>query len=49
MAVGSIAASALVALLGTRGALLALGAILPLFAVLRWAPLRAFEMGGREQ
>jgi Cyclic nucleotide-binding domain/Major Facilitator Superfamily len=45
MAVGSIAASALVALLGTRGALLALGAILPLFAVLRWAPLRAFEMG----
>jgi Cyclic nucleotide-binding domain/Major Facilitator Superfamily len=44
-AAGSIAAPALVALLGTRGALLALGAILPLFAVLRWAPLRAFEMG----
>ena len=29
---------------GTRGALLALGAVLPLFVVLRWAPLRAFEM-----
>jgi hypothetical protein len=45
MAIGSIAASALVALFGTRGALLALGAMLPLFAILRWAPLRALEIG----
>jgi hypothetical protein len=45
MAIGSIAASALVALFGTRGALLALGAMLPLFALLRWAPLRALEVG----
>ena len=44
-ALGAITAPALVALLGVRGALLALGAILPLFALLRWHALRAFEIG----
>src|SRR5215218_8395218 len=45
MALGSIAAPALVALFGIRGALIALGAILPLFAAVRWASLRQFEAG----
>lgn len=45
MALGSIGASAIVALLGTRGALLALGALMPLFVILCWTRLRAFEIG----
>jgi MFS family permease len=45
MAVGSIAAPALIALFGTRGALVALAAVVPAFAFLRWAALRAFETG----
>jgi MFS family permease len=45
MALGSIAAPALVALFGIRGALIAMGAVLPLFAVLRWGRLRQFESG----
>jgi MFS family permease len=45
MAAGSIVAPLLVALLGTRGALLAAGALLPLFAVARWRALHAFETG----
>ena len=44
MALGSVAAPALVALLGVRGALLALAALLPAFAVLRWAPMRRLEI-----
>ncbi len=44
-ALGSIAAPLLVALLGTRGALLAAGAVLPVFAALRWKALNAFETG----
>jgi hypothetical protein len=45
MALGSIAAPALVALFGIRGALIAMGAVLPVFAVLRWGRLRQFESG----
>ncbi len=44
-ALGSIAAPILVALLGVRGALLALGALLPALALLRWGALRRFEIG----
>jgi MFS family permease len=45
MAIGSISAAAIVALLGTRGALLALGALMPLFVLLCWSRLREFEVG----
>jgi MFS family permease len=45
MALGSMVAPAVVALLGIRGALIAMGAILPLFAFLRWGSLRQFEAG----
>jgi hypothetical protein len=45
MAIGSISAAAIVALVGTRGALLALGALMPLFVLLCWTQLRAFEVG----
>jgi MFS family permease len=45
MALGAIVAPVLVALFGIRGALLALGAVLPLLALLRWRALRAFEIG----
>ena len=44
-ALGSIAAPALIALLGIRGALLVLGALLPVLALLRWRALRSFEIG----
>jgi MFS family permease len=45
MALGSIAVTALVAALGIRGTLIALGALLPLFSLLRWRRLRSFEIG----
>ncbi len=45
MAVGSIGAVLLVELLGVRGALIALGALLPVFVALGWTRLRAFEVG----
>ena len=44
-ALGAIAAPLLVALLGIQGALVALGTLLPLLAVLRWGALREFEIG----
>jgi MFS family permease len=44
-AAGSISASLLVALLGVRGALLVLAAVLPAFVILFWTRLRAFEVG----
>lgn len=45
MAVGSLAAIVLDELLHTRGALVALGAVMPAFVVLCWARLRAYEVG----
>jgi MFS family permease len=45
LALGSIAVPGLVALLGIRGTLIALGALLPAFALLRWRALRALEIG----
>ena len=45
MALGSILAPALVALLGGEGALIALGCVLPAFALLRWGALRSVEIG----
>ena len=44
-ALGAIMAPALVALFGVRGALLAFGALLPAFALVRWRALREFEIG----
>lgn len=40
---GSIVAPALIASLGVRGALVAVGALLPVLAVLAWRPLRALD------
>ena len=45
MALGAVAVAALVELFGIREALLAVAAVLPLFAVLRWHRLRAYEVG----
>jgi MFS family permease len=45
MALGSIGAVLLVGLLDVRGALVALGALLPLFVILWWTRLRAYEVG----
>jgi Cyclic nucleotide-binding domain len=45
MALGSIAAPALIALLGIEGTLIAIGAMLPVFALLRWSSLRGLEIG----
>jgi MFS family permease len=45
MALGAITVTPLVAVLGIRGAVLVFAATLPLFALLRWGRLRAFEVG----
>jgi hypothetical protein len=45
MALGSIGAIGLIELLGSRGALIALGALMPVFVLLCWTRLRAFEVG----
>jgi MFS family permease len=45
MALGSISASVFYELLGIRGALLLVAALLPVFMVLTWTRLRAFEIG----
>lgn len=45
MAVGSIAAIGLIELLDVRGALIALGALMPIFVLVCWTRLRAFEVG----
>jgi MFS family permease len=44
-ALGAIVAPLLISLFGVRGALLALGTLLPLLALLRWRALRSFEIG----
>lgn len=45
MALGSVAVPVLIGLFGIRGALIATAAVVPLFALLRWGRLRAFEAG----
>jgi MFS family permease len=45
MALGSLGAIVLVELLHARGALIALGALMPAFVFLCWSRLRAFEVG----
>jgi MFS family permease len=45
MALGSIAAIVLVELLHPRGALIALGAVMPVFVIVCWTRLRAYEVG----
>jgi hypothetical protein len=45
MAAGSIAVPGLIALFGVKGAVLAIAALLPAFALLRWSALRALEIG----
>ncbi len=45
MAVGSLAAIVLDELLGIRGSLIVAGALLPVFVVLCWTRLRAYELG----
>jgi hypothetical protein len=44
MALGSIVVPGLIALFGIEGALIAIGAVLPAFALLRWSALRLFEI-----
>jgi MFS family permease len=45
MALGSIGAILLIELVGVRGALIVLGALMPVFVVVCWTRLRAFELG----
>jgi MFS family permease len=45
MALGSIAVAGLVAVLGIRGTVIALGTLPPAFALIRWRGLRALEIG----
>jgi MFS family permease len=45
MALGSLVAIVADALLGTRGSLIAAGALMPVFVVLCWTRLRAYEVG----
>jgi MFS family permease len=45
MALGSLGAIVLIELLHPRGALIALGALMPVFVIFCWARLRAYEVG----
>jgi MFS family permease len=45
MALGSLCAILLDTVLGTRGAIIALGALMPVFVLLCWTRLRAYELG----
>jgi MFS family permease len=49
MALGSIAVPLLIALLGVRGTVIAFGLMVAVFAVARWAALRALEIGAPAQ
>jgi MFS family permease len=44
-ALGAIVTPVAIGLLGIRGALIVLGALLPLLALMRWRALRAYEVG----
>jgi Major Facilitator Superfamily/Cyclic nucleotide-binding domain len=45
MALGSLGAIALIEVLQPRGALIALGALMPIFVLLAWTRLRGYEIG----
>ncbi len=45
MGLGAIAVTGLIALVGIRGTLLVVAALLPLFALVRWSRLRSYEIG----
>ena len=45
LALGSIAAVVMVELLGIRGSLIALGAVMPVFVIFFWTRLREYEVG----
>ncbi len=45
MALGSIVVPGMIALIGVRGTVIAIAALLPAFGLLRWAALRALEIG----
>jgi hypothetical protein len=45
MAIGSLGAIVLVEVLDVRGALVALGALMPVFVLICWTRLRAYEIG----
>ena len=45
MALGSLCAILLDTVLGTRGAIIALGALMPVFVLLCWTRLRVYELG----
>jgi MFS family permease len=45
MALGSIAVPVLIALLGVRGTVVAVGLLISVFALVRWSALRAMEIG----
>jgi hypothetical protein len=47
IALGALATPGLIALLGVRGALVAIGALLPVLSLLRWRSLGAIDEGAR--
>jgi MFS family permease len=47
IALGALATPGLIALLGVRGALIAIGALLPVLSLLRWRSLGAIDEGAR--
>jgi MFS family permease len=47
IALGAVTTPGLIALLGVRGALFAIGALLPVLSILRWRSLGAIDVGSR--